>query len=31
MLVPLLANGALALATRHTYPADVATAARCER
>jgi MFS family permease len=31
MLVPLLANGVLALATRHTYPADVATAARCER
>lgn len=31
MLIPLLANGVLSLATRHTYPADVATAARCER
>jgi predicted MFS family arabinose efflux permease len=28
MLIPLLANGALVLATRRTYPADVATAAR---
>ncbi|GIH20834.1 MFS transporter [Rugosimonospora africana] len=31
MLIPLLVNGALSLATRRTYPADVATAARCDR
>ncbi|GAA5196281.1 hypothetical protein GCM10023322_64830 [Rugosimonospora acidiphila] len=30
MLIPLLVNGVLVLVTRHTYPEDVATAARCE-